>query len=165
MAHPGPDFYNTNDVNPRFKLGTICSGVDNTLGLPAKFMYVQHKNAVTVVSGHCASWVSLPGANCSVTNDVTGGSGGNSLGIAAGAYINVPTTDYYCWIQIAGYHPTLLGDGSVAASEGIAYEATDGTWDTATTGETVCGQCLLADTGSPATFPGILALPFAVGAF
>lgn len=157
MARAGYDFYHTNDATPRTKLGTVADGLDSTRGHPAKFMYVQHKNAVTVVSGHCASYVSATAFT--VTNDVSGGSGGNSLGVVAGAYVNVPTTDYYCWIQIEGYHPTLLGDGSVAAGEGIAYEATDGTWDTVTTGEMPCGSCLLADTGSPATFPGILKVP------
>lgn len=162
-SHVGPSFYNTNDSSPKFKLGTICSGVDSTLGLPAKFMYVQHKLAVAVVSGHAACWVSLPGANCSVTNDVSG-----SLGIGAGAYINVPTENYYCWILIAGYHPTLLGDGLVAAGEGFTNDGTggtDGTWDTVAAGEPCFGVCLLADTGSPATFPGIVASPLAAGAF
>lgn len=163
MAHPGPDFYHTNDSSPRFKLGTICSGVDSTLGLPAKFMYVQHKLAVTVVAGHGACWVSLPGANCSVTNDYSG-----SLGIGAGVYLNVPTTDYYTWIMIAGYHPTLLGDGSVGVGEGVTTDGTggtDGSFDTIAAGEPYFGTCLLADTGSPATFPAFVCFPQSVGAF
>ncbi len=156
-----PDVYNTNDASPRFKLGTVVPGPpDSVYGAPTKFMYVQHVNAVTVVSGHKAEWTVL---GTQVTNDVSGGATA-SLGIAAGAYVNVPTANYYCWIQIGGYHPTLLGDGSVAAGEGIAYEATDGTWDTGTTGEFVAGQCLLADTGSPATFPGMLSCAYAGGA-
>jgi hypothetical protein len=155
-----PDVYNTNDVSPKFKIGTIVPGPpDSVYGAPTLFMYVQHLNAVTVVSGHCATWTTL---GTKVTNDVSGGATA-SLGIVAGAYVNVVTENYYCFIQIGGYHPTLLGDGSVAANESIAYEATDGTWDTSTTGETQAGQCLLADTGSPATFPGMLYCPFSGG--
>lgn len=158
MAKIGGDFYHANDLVARTAVGTIADGLDSTYGKPAKFMYVKHVNAVTPVAGHCASYVSR--SAFTVTNDVTGGADGNSLGVVAGAYLNVPTQGYYTWIMVKGYHPTLLGDGSVAAGEGIAFEATDGTWDTATTGEMPCGSCLLADTGSPATFPGILNCPF-----
>ncbi len=155
-----PDVYNTNDVNPRFHVGTVVPGPpDSVYGAPTLFMYVQHVNAVTVVSGHKAEWTVL---GTQVTNDTSGGATA-SLGIAAGAYVNVPTANYYTWIQIGGYHPTLLGDGSVAAGEGFAFEASDGVWDTITTGEESCGQCILADTGSPATFPGFLHCPWKGG--
>lgn len=139
-------------------LGGIYDGIDNVLGLPAKFMLVKHVNAVAVVVGHCASWVALPTGTggATVTNDVTGGADGNSLGIAAGSYPLIAVQGNYIFIQVAGYCPTLLGDGSVAVNEGFTYKAVDGTWDSATGAVSVCGTCWLDDTGSPATFPGWL---------
>ncbi len=159
MGQVHPDVYHTNDVAPLHHVGYITDGPpDAVYGMPTKFMYARHRNAVTVVAGHKAEWVVL---GSEVTNDVDGSAPG--LGIVAGAYVNVPTADYYCFIQIGGYNATLLGDGSVAHGEGIAYDAADGVWDTITTGEENCGQCVLDDTGSPATFPGFLNCPFKGG--
>lgn len=141
------------------RLGSLLDGVDNVLGLPARFRFVKHVNAVTVVSGHCAGWVAVPTATgaSTVTNDITGGADGNSLLIAAGAYCCVPAQGEYCYIQTWGYHPTLLGDGSVAITEAIMMKAgTDGTWDSFTGVVPQCGECWLDDTGSPAVFPGFL---------
>ena len=146
----GRDFYHTNDVNAREALGALFEGVDSTYGQPAIFRYVQHLGAVAVVSGHCATKVT---DITTVSNDydIAG-----ALNVPAGAYISVPTQNYYTYIMVYGYPPTLLGDGSVAKGDGIMWKGVDGTWDTSVGTTYVAGECWADDTGSPAVFPGMI---------
>lgn len=157
MARIGQyDFYSTNDLGPRHTPGIIVDGID-TIGQPAKFQYVKHVNAVAVVAGHCAILAAAPASGSFiVTNDVAGGTTTPLAGpIGFGVYLNVVTENYWCWILKKGYHATALGDGSVAAGEQITAKATDGTFDTAASTIRVVGVCLVDDTGSPTTFPGL----------
>lgn len=155
MARVMTDPYTSNHLTPRCTPGTICDGMDE-LNFPAKFMYVQHVNAVTVVKGHCAILAAVPASGSFiVTNDVSGGSTTPIAGpIAIGSYCAVITENYYCWVLVRGWETNLLGDGSVAAGESITAKATDGTWDTAASAIPTSGYCALNDTGSPTVFTG-----------
>lgn len=136
--------------------GMIYDGKDE-LGNPAKFRLVKHVNAVTVVAGHCAVVAVAPSAGVfTVTNDVSGGSVTPLAGpIGAGIYCCVPAENEYCFILVEGYHGSALGDGSVAAGEMVTAKAADGTFDTASSTLLTVGVCLVSDTGSPTTFPGL----------
>lgn len=159
MSYPlvayDPYTYQTS-VPTDVKVGGLYRGLD-TLGNDAIFRFVQHVNAVAVVAGHCAILAAAPTASVwKVTNDVSGGATTPLAGpIGAGVYLFAVTENYYCFILVKGYHATALGDGSVAAGEMVTAKATDGTFDTATSTIPVVGACLVDDTGSPTTFPGL----------
>jgi hypothetical protein len=157
MARVCTDPYTSNHLTPRATPGTIADGIDE-LGFPAKFIYVQHVNAVTVVKGHCAILAAVPAAGSfKVTNDVSGGATTPIAGhIAVGSYCAVITENYYCWVLCRGWETNLLGDGSVAAGEAITAKAADGTWDTLATTIPPSGYAATADSGSPTVFTGFV---------
>lgn len=156
MARIARDPYTVNEAVAKDTPGMIYDGLDS-LGLPAKFRYVQHVNAVAVVAGHCAILAALPSAGVfKVTNDVAGGATTPIAGpIGVGVYLKAVTENYFCYVLVQGYHATALGDGSVAAGEMVTAKAADGTFDTAASTLRVVGVCIEDDTGSPATFKGL----------
>lgn len=153
-----PYTWHTTNLGDAGAPGQIFKGVDNVFGGEAHFRLVKHVNAVTVISGHCASWVAVPAASviCTVTNDVTGGADGNSLAIAAGAYVCVPAQGEYCFIQTWGYHATLRGDGGITLADALMYKAADGQFDTWAGALPQAGEAWATESAS--VFPGMLRL-------
>lgn len=157
MARVPDNPYTTYHIGAHHTPGMICDGVDE-LGLPAKFRYGKHINAVTVVAGHCALLAVAPSAGVfTFTNDYTGGGDGNALAgpQAVGVYCMAAIPQgYFCWLLVQGYHSTLRGDGAVAAGEQITGKAADGQFDTAATTIPVCGWAIASEASS--VFPGYI---------
>lgn len=153
MARIQDDPYTANHASPKHTLGMVFDGTDS-LGLPAKFRYVQFEDAVTYVAGHCCEFSDATLKQ--VTNDKAGGS---SLGrVPAGIALRAMTQNYYGYVLVQGYHASALGDGSVALGDAVmTHASTDGAFDTQTAGAggRQVGTALAADSGSPTTFPGI----------
>lgn len=152
MARISEDPYTVNHSSPKHTLGMLFDGVD-TLGLPAKFRYVQFEDAVTYVAGHVCEFSDATMKQ--VTNDKAGGS---SLGrVPAGLALKAMTQNYYGYILVQGYHASVLTDGGVSVGEALmSHATTDGAADTQTAGNKQIGVALATDAGSPTTSPAFV---------
>jgi hypothetical protein len=131
--------------------GQVFDGNDE-LGRPAKFRFVKHVNAVTVVAGHAAQFTKT--TLDEVSNDVSGGAVA-IISVPAGIYLFPVPQDHWCYVLVEGYHSTALGDGSVAKGEAVMVKAADGQFDTATGAGVQVGVALEDDGGSPTVFKGL----------
>lgn len=154
-----------NDSVPTRKVGDVVMYRHATYGW-WKLRYVQFKNAVTYAAGQ----VCTPIANdmSTVTNDITGGASTPWAVIFAGMALRVMTQDYWGWVLIGGYYPTIKTSGAddIAAGESlIMHASTDGTCDGVAAGSmTVAsfGVAVAADVDADNTVAGYIGAPFAI---
>lgn len=131
-----------------------------------KLRYVQFKNSVTYAAGQVCSPIATDMST--VTNDITGGSATPWAVIFAGMALRVMTADYYGWVLIGGYYPTIKTSGAddIAAGESlIMHGSTDGTCDGVAAGSmTVAsfGVAVADDDNSGNTVAGYIGAPFAI---
>lgn len=156
-----------NDASPRFRLGTVKDYYHSSHGW-WKLKYVQFKNAVTYAAGQ----VTYPIANdgSTVTNDITGGAATPWAVIFSGLALGVMTENYYGWVLVRGYYPTIKTSGAddIAAGESlICHGSTDGTCDgVAANAMTVAsfGVASAADVDANNTVAGFICGPVVVSA-
>jgi len=154
-----------NDPSPTTKVGTEIFYRHSTYGV-WKLRYVQFKNAVTYAAGQVCTPIATDMST--VTNDITGGSATPWAVVFAGVCLGVMTQDYYGWVLIRGYYPTLKTSGAddIAAGESlIMHASTDGTCDgVAANAMTVAsfGIATAADVDANNTVAGYVGAPFAI---
>lgn len=143
MARVLGDPFSVNDLTPRTTPGMLFDGTD-AYGFPAKFRYVQFKDAVTYIKGHVCNPESATGTT--VTNDRDGGI--SAATITWGIACRAMTEDYYGYIQVTG-KAVVQTDGGVAAGEYLVAHTVDGECDTMADGEEeqVFGIALADDVG------------------
>lgn len=90
--------------------------------------YGQFKDAVTYAAGQVCTIANVSGS--AFTNDISGGS---SVGaIVAGVALGVMTQNYYGFVLVEGYYPTIKTSGAddIAIGENLfVHGSTDGTCD------------------------------------
>ena len=118
--------------------------------------YVQLKDAVTYAAGQVLTLAAT--GRTAVTNDVAGGS---SLGlIFGGIALMVYTQNYYGFVLVDGYYPTIKdnGDDDIAAGDGLIVANSDGVCDSGTSATTHFGNASAADVDADNTVAGIVYL-------
>ena len=114
----------TSAQGPEYALGETRETLDGK-----RYRYVQFKDAVTYVAGHCVTWADATSLT-TVTNDISGGS---SIGsIPAGVCVGVPAQNGYGWILVRGFHSAVVTSGAddIAVGENVfVHSSTDGAVD------------------------------------
>lgn len=120
--------------------------------------YVQFKDAVTYAAGQSCTLAAANGT--AVTNDRSGGS---SIGaIFGGVALKAMTQNYYGFVLVNGYYPTLVTSGAddIAIGESlIVHASTDGACDGVAAGSTTTasfGIATVADVDADNTVAGVV---------
>lgn len=129
----------TDDVAPRFTLGTLKVWNDPTYG-PQVVMYVKYTDAVTYAAYQPLGWSATEGdADYVVTNDVS-----EDNGCAAGVATRAHTTAYYGWMVVSGVTPLKMNTDDDAADGDIAILGGDGVANTGSLGKDSLGIIVTA---------------------